>query len=174
MTDYWPVNYRDQLSATFPIRPSLGWYINWYSTEAPPTLTRHLPDTWRRLEWDSANISTDMLTNTPTDMSVNNPYKTQDPVALGIELCTLGSYYLALTQANHSSPVSAIWPNAQLPMINCESNLYWIRYIQLYVYTSGMPVIDHNQSLVINVKVMQKSIIMERCHPLLFCFMFLP
>lgn len=44
----------------------------------------------------------------------------------------------------------------------------------LYVYTSGMPVIDHNQSLVINVKVMQKSIIMERCHPLLFCFMFLP
>ena len=31
----------------------------------------------------------------------------------------------------------------------------------LYVYTSGMPVIDHNQSLVVNVKVMQKSIIME-------------
>ena len=29
----------------------------------------------------------------------------------------------------------------------------------MYVYTSGMPVIDHNQSLVVNVKAMQKSII---------------
>ena len=102
-----------------------------------------------------------MLTDTPTDMSVNSPYKTQDPVALGIGLCTLGSYCLAVTQASHSLAVSSICPNAQLPMINCESNLYWIRYIQFYVYTGGMPVIDHNQSLVVNVKVMQKSIIME-------------
>lgn len=161
MTDYRPVNYRGQLSAKFPIRPSLGRYINWYSTEASPTLTWHLPDTWPRLEWELGNISTNMSTDMPTDMSVNSPYKTQDPVALGIELCTLGSYCLALTQANHSSAVSAICPNAQLPMINCESNLYWIRHIQLYVYTSGMLVIDHNQSLVVNVKVTQKSIIME-------------
>ena len=161
MTDYRPVNYRGQLSATFPIRPSLGRYVNWYSTEASPTLTWHLPDTWPRLVWDLANISTNMSTDMPTDMSVNRPYKTQDPVALGIELCTLGSYCLALTQANHSSVVIAICPNAQLPMINCESNLYWIRHIQLYVYTSGMLVGDHNQSLVVNVKVMQKSIIME-------------
>ena len=43
MTDYRPMNYRGQLSATFPFRKSLGRYINWYSTEARSTLTRHLP-----------------------------------------------------------------------------------------------------------------------------------
>lgn len=157
MTDYRPVNYRGQLSATFPIRRSLGRYINWYLTEARPTLTRHLPDTWPGLERDLDNISSDMSTDMPTDMSVNSPFKTQDPVALDIGLCTLWSYCLAVTRANHSSAVRTF----HMPKCPITKKQYWIRYIQLYVYTSGMPVIDHNQSLVVNVKAMQKSIIME-------------
>ena len=47
-------------------------------------------------------------------------------VALGIGNCALGSYCLAVTRAKHCITLfsCAQMANAQLPMTNCQSNLY--------------------------------------------------
>ena len=44
--------------------------------------------------------------------------------------CALGSYCLAVIQGNHCSEIH-VCPNPkdQIPMTNCQSNLYWIRHL---------------------------------------------